>query len=81
MDKNDLQLSLKQYNPYFINYEIPPGKKTIKDFSEVGYAMGDHGGTSQIEDEDFSTKPKLSLTHFGLTFGVLRFDEKLLFRS
>ena len=40
-------LILKQYNSYFITYEIPLGIDTIKDVSEAVYAMGDHEGTLQ----------------------------------
>ena len=43
--------------------------------------MGDHEGTLQIEYDDFSLKTKLLLTHFGSTFGTLRFDEKSLFKT
>ena len=68
---------LKQYNSYFVTYEIPPGIYTLKDISEVVYTKGDHEGTMRIEYDGISMKTKLILIRFGLTFGTLRFDEKL----
>ena len=37
--------------------------------------MGDHGGTQEIEYDDFSMKTKLILNQFSETFETLRFDE------
>ena len=38
--------------------------------------MGDHKGTLRLENDDISMRTKPILTHFGATFGTLRFDEK-----
>ena len=38
--------------------------------------MGDHERSIQAENDHMSMKTKRILTRFGLTFGVLRFDEK-----
>ena len=45
------------------------------------HTLGDHKGTSKIENDHFGTKTKLTLTRFGGTFGTLRFDEKFFFGS
>ena len=79
LDENDIQLNLKQNNSYFIIYEITPGINTIKDISEAVYTEGDHEVTLRIDYDDISMKTKIILTHFGLTFGMLRFDEKSFF--
>ena len=41
--------------------------------------MGQHEGTTQIENDDNSKKTKIILTRFRLTFGTLMFDEKSIF--
>ena len=41
--------------------------------------MGNHGETLKIEYDDISMKTKHILTQFGLTFAMLRFDEKSFF--
>ena len=79
LEKDDFQLILKQCKSNSVTHEISPGSYTIKDFSEAVYTMGDHEGTLQIENDDFSMKPKTILTRFGGTFGVLRFDDKSVF--
>ena len=38
--------------------------------------MRDHEGTLQIENDDFSLKTKIILTHINGSFEVLKFDEK-----
>ena len=43
------QLILKQYNSYFVTYELPPGIYTTRDTSEAAYTMGDHKVTTQLE--------------------------------
>ena len=45
------------------------------------YPLGDHEGTLQIEYDDLHKKTKHILTHFGSTFGTLRFDEKSFIRT
>ena len=51
----------------------------MKDIPWAVLSMGDHEGSLQIEYDDLSMKPKLIWTHFGSTFGTLRFAEKSLF--
>ena len=55
---------------------LSPGILNINNFSETVYTMGEHQGTLQIECYDICMKTKLVLTHFGGTFGTLRFDER-----
>ena len=78
LDKDEIQLILKQYNSSFVTYELSPRIYTIKETSEAVYTMGDHEGTIQIEYDDISMKTKLILTPFGSTFGTLISDEKSL---
>ena len=81
MDEDDIQLILKQFSSCFITYGLPPGINTIIDISEAVYAKTDHEGTLQIECDDITMKTRLILFRFGLTFGVLRFKEKLLLNT
>ena len=76
LDEDDIQLILKQYNWNFVTCEIAPGIYSIKDISEAVYKMGDHGGTLQIEYDDFSMKTIFILNRFGGNFGTLRFNER-----
>ena len=81
LDEVDIQLNLKQYNEKFITYELDPGNYTIEDLNEAVYPLGDHEATLQIEYDDLNKKVKLILTHFGSTFGTLRFDKKSFFHT
>ena len=67
LDERDFQLILKQYNSYFITYDLSPGIYTIKDMSESAYTIGVHEGPLKIEYDDNSIKTKLILTRFGST--------------
>ena len=75
LDEDDILLILKQYNSDFVTYELSLGIYTTKDFSEVVYTMGDHEGTLQKEYDNISMQTKLISSHFGGTFGKLRFDD------
>ena len=76
LDEDDIQIISKQYNSHFVTFEIPPGFNSIKDISEAVYTMGDHEGIIQIEYDDISSNTKPIWIRYGLTFGVLRLDEK-----
>ena len=76
LDKNDIQLILKQHNSNLTTYETPLAFYMSKDFSEAVHTKDDHEGTIQTEYEDISMKTIPFLTRFGLTFGTLRFDSK-----
>ena len=76
LNEDDNQLVLKQEFSLFITNELSPGIYTIKDISEFVYTKDNHERTLQIEYDDISMITKLNLTHFGLTFGTLRFNEK-----
>ena len=79
LDENEIQLILKQFDSFFIKYEVSPGIYTFKDTSEAVYTIGDHEGTLQINYDDITMKTKLFVTRFGSTFGTLRFDKKSFF--
>ena len=64
LDEKNIQLILKQFNLYFITYELSPGIYKIKNISEIVYTMGHHEGTLQIEYDDVSMKTKIFLTRF-----------------
>ena len=81
LNKEDIQLILKQNSSNFITYEKSPSIYPIKDFSEVVYTMADHEGTLLMKHYDISIKTKHNLTRFGGIFGSLRFNEKLLFNT
>ena len=76
MDEGKNQLFLKQYNSYFVTYELPPGIYTTKDISEAVYTKVDDKGTLETEYDDITMKTKLILTRFGLIIGTLKFNEK-----
>ena len=76
MDKDVIQLFLKQYISNFVTYELSPGICSIKDISKAVYAMSDHERTLKIEYDGIRMKTKLILTPFSEFFGKLRFDEK-----
>ena len=79
--KDDIQLFLKQYNAFFVTYELDPGNYTIEDLRRAVYPLSDHEGTLQIECDVLNKKTKLILTRFGSTFGALRFEKKSFFHT
>ena len=79
LDEDDVQLILKQYNSNFVTYELDPGSYTIENIQEAVYPLGVHEGTLQIEYYDLNKTTKLILTHFGSTFGTLRYDKHLFY--
>ena len=76
LDEDDIQLILKQYNCFFVTYEISPGVYTNKDISAAVYTLSDPKRTLQKKYDDISIETKLILTLFGSAFGTLGFDEK-----
>ena len=79
LDEDDIQLILKQYNSHFITHESSPRIYTVEVILEAVYTMGGQERTLQNDYDDTSLKTKLILTHFGGTFGVLRFEERYSF--
>ena len=59
MDEKNIQLIIKQYNSFFITYEVCPGVYSIKGYSEVVYTMADYKGTQYIEYDGISMKTKI----------------------
>ena len=49
LGEEDIQLTLKQNNSYFITYKISPGIYTIKDISEAVCTKSNHDETIQNE--------------------------------
>ena len=76
LDKEDIELKLKQYNSNFVTYELTLGICSVKDIAKAVYTMGDHEGTQQIEYDDIRMKTKPILTRFFGIFGTLGFDER-----
>ena len=74
LDEENIQMILKQFSSYFINYEILPGSYTFENFSDAVYTMGDHEGTIQIEYANISMETKLIVTNFVGLFGTLGFS-------
>ena len=81
LEEENIRLILKQYNEKFVTYELDPGNYTIEDLQKAVYKFGNHEKTLQIEYDDTNKKIKLFLTHFGSTFGTLRFNEKSFFHT
>ena len=81
LEGDNIQLILKQNIEKIATYELDPVNYTIEDLQEAVYPFGDHEGTSQSEYDDFNKKVKLILTHFGSTYGTLRFDKKSFFHT
>ena len=81
LDEDDIRLILKQYKAHFASYELDPGYYTIEDLQKAVYPLGDHEGTLKLEYDDINKKTKFSLTRFGCTFGMLRFDEHSFFNT
>ena len=81
LDEEDFQLFSRNFFSTFIKYEIPHRIYSIKDFSEVVYAMGDPEMTLQVKNDDLRMKTKPILTRFGGIFKTLRIDEKPFFNT
>ena len=85
LDEKDIQLILKQYNSYFITYELTPGLYTIQDISDTIHTFSGHSEIIQIEYDDISMKTKFFLKFVnddtGFGSGTLRFDERSFFRT
>ena len=81
LEDDNIQLILKQYDENFVTFELEPGNYTIEDLQKSVHPLCDHEKTLQIEYDDINKKVKLTLTRFGLTFGILRFDEKSFFHT
>ena len=85
LDKEDIQLILKEYNSHFITYELSPGNYTIQDISNAVHTFSGHSDIIEIEYNDNSMKTKIILKNkdfrenFGL--GTLRFDKKSFFHT
>ena len=58
LDENNFHLILKQYNAFFVTYQLSSGFYTIEDISKDVYSMVDHEGTLQIENDDLNKKNK-----------------------
>ena len=81
LDEDDIRVILKQYNANFVTYDKGPSNYTIEDLQKAVYPLGDHEGTLQIDYDDLKKKTKFILTHFGSTFGTLRFDKRSFFST
>ena len=81
LDEVDIQKVSKQGSSHFVTLEMSPGFYSIKYFSEAVYNVRDHEGTIQFEYHGISSNKKTIWTRFGLTFGVLTFDEKSFFKT
>ena len=86
LDEEDIQLILKEYNSYFITYELTPGIYTIQDISDAIQTFSGHKEIIQREYEDICMKMNFFLKFknnekglFGL--GTLRFDKKSFFHT
>ena len=84
LDKEDIQLILKQYNSHFITNELTPGIYTIQDISDTIDTFSDHSLIIEIEYDDISMKTKIILKYRNngkgmFVLGTLRFDEKSFF--
>ena len=79
LDKEDIELILKQYNSTIVNYELSQGIYAIKEIAEAVCTLGDHEGTLNIEYDDVTMKINLILTRFGRKFGTLRIVERSFF--
>ena len=79
LEKDEIQLILKQYNEKFTTYELDPGNYTIEDLQKAVYPLGDYEGTLQIEYDGLNKKVKLFLTRFGSTFGTLNLIKNRFF--
>ena len=81
LDEEGIQLILKQYNSYFITYELRPGIYTIQDISHAVGTFSGHEGRLQIEYDNINMKTKINLTRAGESFMSLRFEKKSFFNT
>ena len=85
LDEEDIQLILKEYNSYFITYELTPGIYTIQDISDAVHTFSGHSEIIEIEYDDISMKTKFILKYKDLPenfdLGTLRFDNKSFFHT
>ena len=85
LDEEDIKLILKQYNSYFVTYELLPGIYTIQDILRAVHTFSGHGEIIETEYDDIAMKTIIILKYeggqnkFGL--GTLRFDERSFFHS
>ena len=68
LDKDDIQLILKQCSSNFVTYELSPGTYTFKDISEAVHKMGDHDGSLKIEYGGVRMETRLVSTPLGGIF-------------
>ena len=83
LDEEDIQLMLKQYDSYFITYELTPGIYTIQDISDAVHTFSGHTEIIEVEYDDISMITKISLKYLGgqkkFGLGMLRFDDRSFF--
>ena len=78
LDEKDIQLILKEYNSYFMTYELTPGIYSIQDISDTIYNFCVNNESMKVEYDDISMKTKIILKYIGerkmFVLGTLRFD-------
>ena len=85
LDEENIQLTLKQYNSYFLTYELTPVIYTIQDISDAVRTFRGHSEIIEIEYDDITMKTKIILKYKGrqekFGVGTLRFDETSFFHT
>ena len=85
LNEEGIKLILKQYNSYFVTYELTPGIYTIQDISDAVHTFSGHDEIIKIGYDDITMKTKISLKyehqHDDFGSGTLRFDERCFFHT
>ena len=85
LDEKDIQLILKEYNSYFITYELTPGIYTIQNISDAIQTFSGHQEIVQVEYDDISMRVtnvlKFKNEKMKFALGTLRFDKQSFFHT
>ena len=85
LDEEDFQIILKEYNSYFITYELTPGIYAIQDISDAIQTFSGHEESIQLEYDDISMRKTIVLKFKNekakFALGTLRFDKQPFFHT
>ena len=85
LDKQDIQLILKEYNSHFITYQLTPGIYTIQDISDAIETFSGHEVTIELVYDDITKRVTIVLKFKDgkkkFALGTLRFDKQSFFHT
>ena len=85
LDEEDIQLILKEYNSYFITYQLTPGIYIMQDFSDAIKTFSGHEVTIESEYDDITKRATIVSKYRDgkekFALGTLRFDNQSFFHT